>query len=53
MRTHYSGDFHWESHRLQRVIVLSARPEDQRRLEDFLMVEFFGQALENPRSRMR
>jgi hypothetical protein len=53
IRTHYSGDFHWESHRLQRVIVLSARPEDQRRLEDFLMVEFFGQALENPRSRMR
>jgi len=53
IRTHYTGDFNWESHRLQRVIVLSARPEDQRRLEDFLMVEFFGQPLENPRQRMR
>lgn len=53
IRTHYSGDFNWESRRLGRVIVLSARPEDQRKLEDFLMVEFFGPQLENPRQRMR
>lgn len=42
IRSHYSGDFRWESHRLGRVIVLSARPEDNAELEDFLMREFFG-----------
>lgn len=49
IRTHYSGDFNWESHRLQRVVVLSARPEDQAELEDFLMREFFGEPLVKPR----
>ena len=49
IRTHYTGDFNWESHRLGRVVVLSARPEDQRGLEDFLMREFFGQAVINRR----
>lgn len=42
IRTHYQGDFNWESHRMGRVIVLSARPEDTAGLEDFLMREFFG-----------
>ena len=42
IRTHYSGDFRWESHRLGRVVVLSARPEDNDGLEDFLVREFFG-----------
>lgn len=42
IRTHYSGDFNWESHRLGRVLVLSARPEDSAELEDFLLREFFG-----------
>jgi hypothetical protein len=41
IRTHYSGDFKWDSHRLQRVVTLSARPEDQSGLEDFMMKEFF------------
>ena len=41
IREYYSGDFKWESHRLQRVVTLSARPEDQSGLEDFLMKEFF------------
>lgn len=41
IRTHYQGDFHWESHRLGRVITLSARPEDSAGLEAFLMREFF------------
>lgn len=49
IRTHYTGDFNWESHRLGRVMVLSARPEDSQGLEDFLMREFFGQQLLNPR----
>jgi hypothetical protein len=43
IREHYQGDFNWESHRQGRTIVLSARPEDSSGLEDFLMVEFFGQ----------
>jgi len=42
IREHYSGDFRWESPRLGRVVVLSARPEDNDGLEDFLIKEFFG-----------
>ncbi len=43
IREHYDGDFNWESQRLGRVIVMSARPEDSAGLEDFMMTEFFGQ----------
>jgi len=42
IRTHYQGDFNWESRRLGRVIVLSARMEDNAELEAFLIREFFG-----------
>lgn len=42
IRRYYKGDFNWESPRLDRVIVLSARIEDNAGLEDFLMREFFG-----------
>ena len=49
IRTHYTGDFNWESYRLQRVVRLSARPEDNDGLEDFLMREFFGTPVLNPR----
>jgi len=48
IRTHYTGDFMWESHRLQRTVTLSARPEDQPGLEEFLMREFFGTPLSKP-----
>ncbi len=41
IRKHYTGDFNWESHRLGRVIVQSARIEDSAELEAFLMKEFF------------
>jgi hypothetical protein len=41
IRTHYTGDFIWRSHRLGKSIVMSARPEDSLDLEDFLMREFF------------
>jgi outer membrane biosynthesis protein TonB len=41
IRKYYSGDFNWESPRLGRVVVLSARPEDNDGLEDFMMQEFF------------
>lgn len=34
------GDFHWESRRLGRIVVLSARPQDSAELEDFLKKEF-------------
>ncbi len=42
IRQHYQGDFNWESQRLGRTIVQSARLEDNAGLEDFLMMEFFG-----------
>jgi hypothetical protein len=42
IREHYQGDFNWESHRLGRTVVKSARVEDGAELEDFLMTEFFG-----------
>jgi hypothetical protein len=42
IREHYQGSFQWESHRLNRVVTLSARMEDNEGLEKFLMQEFFG-----------
>ncbi len=42
IREHYTEDFNWNSHRLGRVVVLSARPADQPELEDYLIREFFG-----------
>jgi len=42
IREHYQGDFTWESHRLGRSVMQSARLEDNAGLEDFLMMEFFG-----------
>jgi hypothetical protein len=48
IRGHYNGDFRWDSQYLGRVVVLSARPEDQPGLEDFLMREFFGVPIEKP-----
>ncbi len=41
IRSHYQGDFNWESQRLRRVVKLSARPEDSAGLEAFMMEEFF------------
>ena len=42
IREHYQGDFDWDSHRLGKVVKLSARPEDSAGLEEFIMTEFFG-----------
>lgn len=42
IRESYQGDFPWDSHRLGKVITMSARPEDNSALEEFLMIEFFG-----------
>jgi hypothetical protein len=43
IREHERGDFVWESRRLARNVTLSARPRDERGLEDFLMQEFFAE----------
>ena len=42
IRTHYQGDFKWESHYLGRTVILSARLQDNEGLEEFLIREFFG-----------
>jgi hypothetical protein len=42
IRVHYKGDFNFDSHRLGRVVVQSARIEDTAKLEAFLIQEFFG-----------
>ena len=47
IRQHYQGDFNWESQRLGRVVIQSARPEDNAGLEDFMMMEFFGTHYKN------
>lgn len=41
IRRYYTGDFNWESYRMGRVVILSARPQDNDGLEDFLIQEFF------------
>lgn len=47
IRRHYDGDFNWESQRLGREVVKSARPEDSAELEEFMMMEFFGTGYKN------
>ena len=42
IRREYKGDFNWESQRLGRVVVLSARLSDNNGLEEFLKKEFFS-----------
>ena len=42
IRQYYSGDFNWDSHRLGRVVTLSARLTDTAGLQAFLLREFFG-----------
>ncbi len=41
IRQYYDGDFNWESQRLGRTVVLSARAEDNDALEAFMIKEFF------------
>jgi hypothetical protein len=42
IRQQKSGDFQWESRRLGRVVTLSARPQDDAELVDFLKKDFFA-----------
>jgi len=48
IREHEQGDFNWDSWRLGRIVVLSARPSDSSGLEEFLMQEFFEGAARTP-----
>lgn len=41
IRKEKTGDFEWDSHRLGRVVKLSARPADEARLTEFLYKEMF------------
>jgi len=45
IRQYHEGNFNWESPRLGRVVVLSARMEENEGLEDFMMREFFGESV--------
>jgi len=42
IRKYYSGDFNFDSQRLGRVVTLSARQEDTKGLQNFLLNEFFS-----------
>jgi len=44
IRKEKKGDFEWDSHRLQRVVKLSARVEDTAELSDFLYKEMFPES---------
>lgn len=48
IRKEKTGDFEWDSHRLQRVVTMSARVQDTAELADFLQKEMFP---ENRRGR--
>jgi hypothetical protein len=48
IREYEQQDFLWESQRLGRSLMLSARPKDNAGLEDFLMLEFFDDPLRPP-----
>jgi hypothetical protein len=41
IRANVQGDFQWRSHRMDKVVTLSARQQDNAGLEEFLMREFF------------
>ena len=41
IRKEKTGDFDWDSHRLQRVVRMSARVQDTAELEAFLFKEMF------------
>jgi hypothetical protein len=41
IRDYEQEDFLWESHRLRRSLMLSARARDNAGLEEFMMREFF------------
>jgi hypothetical protein len=48
IREHYQGDFSWDSQRMGRVITMSARPQDNAALENFMMREIFAPNYRSP-----
>lgn len=48
IRKEKTGDFEWDSHRLQRVVTMSARPADTAALQDFLFKEMFPEYKRGP-----
>jgi type IV secretory pathway VirB10-like protein len=53
IRKEKSGDFDWDSQRLQRVVKMSARPEDTAELQAFLFKEMFPDYRPGPGARAR
>jgi hypothetical protein len=49
IRKEKTGDFEWDSHRLHRVVSMSARPQDTAELQAFLMLEMFPEHRSTPR----
>ena len=41
IRANVQGDFQWRSHRMNKVVTLSARQQDNAGLEEFMLREFF------------
>jgi hypothetical protein len=41
IRANVQGDFQWRSHRMNKVVTLSARERDNAGLEEFMIREFF------------
>ena len=48
IRKEKTGDFEWDSHRLQRVVTMSARPQDTAELQAFLFKEMFPEYKRGP-----
>jgi len=48
IRRYYQGNFNWDSRVLGRTVVLSAAPENNAQLEDFLIREFFRSGFSYP-----
>jgi hypothetical protein len=51
IRKYKKGDFEFESHKLGRMVPMSARPQDNDRLENFLLMELFSDEAQVPRKR--
>ena len=51
IRKEKTGDFEWDSHRLQRVVTMSARPQDTAELQAFLFKEMFPEYRAGPSAR--
>jgi hypothetical protein len=51
IRKYKKGDFEFESHKLGRLVPMSARQQDNDRLENFLLMELFSEDTQAPHKR--